>query len=258
VDKDERQRIIVELVTEHGEVSTAELCERFDVSEMTIRRDLRELDQRNLLRRVFGGAESSLGRSYEPPYDVRLDRNREAKQAIGRKAAELISSGDSVAFDVGTTTLEIVRALRAAHGLTVLTSSLPIANELASCFSLDADVRLIITGGIVRSRELSLIGDIAKWTYQHFQVDKAFLGIGGLSLEKGLTEYNLEDASVKHSLLDSAREVIVVADGTKFGRVTFASVAPLSRIDTIVTDRTAPAELVEALRQMNIRVILAD
>jgi DeoR/GlpR family transcriptional regulator of sugar metabolism len=154
---------------------------------MTIRRDLRELDREGLLRRVHGGAISNLGRSYEPPYQIRTTRQIEAKRAIGRKAAEMIFDGDSLALDVGTTTLEVVRFLHGKRNLTILTASLPIANEIASSLSLTADVRLILTGGIVRAGELSMVGHIAEETYRSLRVDKAFIGIGGLNLESGLT-----------------------------------------------------------------------
>jgi DeoR/GlpR family transcriptional regulator of sugar metabolism len=258
MNKADRQRQIVELVVEEGEVSTGDLCERFDVSEMTIRRDLRELDKEGVLRRVFGGAVSNLGRSYEPPWQIRSSRNLSAKEAIGRAAAGMIFDGDSVAFDVGTTTIEIVRALDDRHGLTILTSSLPIANEIVGKFSLDSEIRLILTGGILRPTELSMIGHIPQQVYAELHVDKAFVGIGGISLEDGLTEYNLEDAQVKKALIASADETIVVADGTKIGRTTFASVASLAVISTLITDESAPPELLEQLRQREIQVIVAD
>jgi len=256
--KAERHRQIIELVMRDGKVTIADLCQHFGISDMTARRDLRELDREGLLRRVHGGAVSSLGRSYEPPYRLRSSRNPEAKRSIGRKAAEMIFDGDSIALDVGTTTVEVVRACGDRHNLTIITASLPIANEVISHLSLDSDVRLIVTGGIVRSGELSMIGNIAEQTYRNLHVDKAFLGIGGLSLEDGLTEYNLEDALVKQSLLKSAHQIIVVADGSKFGRTTFVSVGPLSCVDVIVTDSSAPADMVQALRQVGIRVVIAE
>jgi DeoR/GlpR family transcriptional regulator of sugar metabolism len=256
--KTDRQRHIVELVTERGEVTTNELCSLFDVSDMTIRRDLRELDKKGMLRRVFGGAVSNLGRSYEPPYRVRSSTNLEAKRAIAKKAAERIFDGDSIAFDVGTTTIEVVHALSDKQNLTIITSSLPIANAVVSKFSLDSEIRLILTGGILRPRELSMTGHIPQQVYSEFHVDKAFVGIGGVSTEGGLTEYNLEDALVKKTLIGSAREVVVLADSSKLGRTTFASVAPLTDIHTLITDAAAPPEEVQALRELDVNVVVAD
>jgi DeoR/GlpR family transcriptional regulator of sugar metabolism len=248
--------MIVEMVQESGSKSVTELCDRFAVSEMTIRRDLRDLDREGLLRRVHGGAVGNLGRSYEPPYAIRTTRNDERKRAIGRRAAELVLDGDSLALDVGTTTLEIAHTLAGKRNLTIITASLPIANDIVSRLSLTADVRLILTGGIVRSGELSMIGDIPARTYADFHVDKAFIGVGGISLEDGLTEYNLEDALVKKALIRNARQRIVVVDSSKFGRNTFAAVAPLSIIDTIITDSGLQPEIQQQLRAQGIEVLI--
>jgi DeoR/GlpR family transcriptional regulator of sugar metabolism len=254
----ERRRKIVEIVQQAGSKTVPELCELFDVSEMTIRRDLRDLDREGSLRRVHGGAVSNLGRSYEPPYTIRTTRNAARKEAIGRKAAELIIDGDSIALDVGTTTLEIARALSGRHNLTILTASLPIANEIVSRLSLTSDVRLILTGGIVRPGELSMIGNIASHTFSGFHVDKAFIGVGGISFKDGLTEYNLEDALVKQPLIQNANQRIVVADSTKIGQTTFTTVAPLSIIDTLVTDSDIAPERLKSLQEMDIEVLIAD
>ena len=254
----ERRRKILEIIQESGSRSVADLCALFEVSEMTIRRDLRDLDREGQLRRVHGGAVSNLGRSYEPPYTVRTTRNDEKKQAIGRRAAELVLDGDSIALDIGTTTLEIAHALQGKHNLTIITASLPIANEIVSNLSLKADVRLILTGGIVRPGELSMTGHIAARTYEDFHVDKAFIGVGGMSPEDGLTEYNLEDALVKKPLIQNAHQRIVVADSSKIGRTTFTSVAPLSTVNTLITDSDLPPEILQDLQKLGIEVLLVE
>lgn len=252
----ERQGKIVELVHETGRVSIPEICAMFEISEMTARRDLNELDRQGLLRRVHGGAIENLGRSYEPSFQTRTIKNQEAKKAIGLKAAELIFDGDSIALDVGTTTLEIVPGLREKRNLTIITSCLQIAAKIVEQISLEVDARLIITGGIVRPRELSMVGHIPEHVYQDLHVDKAFIGIGGISLQDGLTEYNIEDTQIKKMLISSAREKIVVADGAKFGVTTFASVARLTEIDKIVTDKSAPADMIEQIRKLGVEVIV--
>jgi DeoR/GlpR family transcriptional regulator of sugar metabolism len=254
----DRQRKILELIAQNGQVAVTDLCSLFGVSEMTVRRDLSELDREGLLRRVHGGAMSSLGRSYEPPYPLRATENLHYKEAIGRAAAEMISDGESIAFDVGTTTLEIARSLEGKRNLTILTASLPIANEVVANYSLESDIRLILTGGVVRAGEHSMIGEYASRLYADLHVDMAFMGIGGISLKDGLTEYNMEDALMKQALIRSANHVVVVVDSTKFGRTTFASVSPLSSIHTVITDLEAPSEMVEALRSLDIEVVIAE
>lgn len=249
---------IVELAMEQGSISIQEICDRFGVSEMTARRDLNELDRQGLLRRVHGGAIASLARSYEPPFPTRATKNTPAKIAIGLRAAELIYDGDSIALDVGTTTLEIVGGLQGKRNLTIVTSCLQIANRVVAELSLSSDVRLILTGGIVRPRELSMVGSIAEIVYRDLHVDKAFIGIAGIHPVDGLTEYNLEDAQTKQMLIQSAREKIVVADGSKFGLTTFATVSPLSSIGKIVTDKSAPANILDEIRKFGVEVILAE
>lgn len=254
----ERQNRILELVHENGQIAIVNICKYFGVSEMTARRDLNDLDRKGLLRRIHGGAIANLGRSYEPSFQTRAVKNKKAKTAIGLKAAELVYDGDSIALDVGTTTLEIVAGLKGKRNLTIVTSCLQIATKVVDQISLEIDARLILTGGIVRPRELSMIGPIPEQVYQDLHVDKAFIGIGGLTLEDGLTEYNIEDTQIKRIMIRSAHEKIVVVDGAKFGVTTFASVAPLAAIDKIVTDTSAPMNAVEEIRKRGIEVIIAD
>jgi len=258
MDSIERQNQIVELVLSRGRVSILEICKSFGVSEMTARRDLAHLDRQGLVRRYHGGAAASLGRSWEPPFKTRSSKYQEAKVAIGRKAADLVIDGDSIALDVGTTTLEIVPGLVGKRNLTIITSCLQIANMIVSYLPLEVAARLIVTGGIVRPRELSMVGPIPLQAYDEFHVDKAFIGTAGISLQDGLTEYNMEDTQIKQVLIRSARERIVVADGSKFGVTTFATVAPLKAIDRIVTDTSAPRDMLEEIRKRDVEVILAN
>ena len=249
---EERRQHILMLLDQKGAITVAELCERFGVSEMTVRRDLAALERRGLLRRVHGGAVSARGRSYEPPFLVRSGQRVAEKQRIAEAAVRLIHDGDSIALDVGTTTLEIAKRLEGVRNLTIVTPSLHIANVLANV----PQNRLILTGGILRPGELSLVGHLAERVFQDLYVDKLFLGIGGLDLEAGLTEYNLEDAQVKRAMLRSAKECIVVTDSSKLGRVAFAAVAPIAAMDTLITDTEADPALVARLEEMGVRVIV--
>lgn len=254
----ERRHEIIEWVNQYGRITIADICAHFNVCDMTARRDLRELDREGLLRRVHGGAVSSLRRSYESPFQIRASKNTAPKERIGQAAAALIHDGDSIALDTGTTTLEVARALRDQRNLTFLTTSLPIANEIAARFPLESGVRLIVAGGIVRPNELSMIGSFTEQMCSQIHVDRAFLGFGGLTLEEGLTEYNLEDAMVKQALLRSAHQKIAVIDSSKFGRTTFAAVGPPTIVDIIITDAGAPPDMLEALRALGVQVILAE
>lgn len=249
----ERHQLILELIEKHNSVSVVDLCALIGVSEMTIRRDLRILSAGGLLQRVHGGAIAKRSGSYEPPYLVRGSANTEAKRAISREAVKLVNEGDSLALDVGTTTYEIACGLVGVRGLTVLTASLLIANVLVDA----PNLRLILTGGILRQQEKSMVGQTAINAYLDYHVDKAFVGIGGLHLERGLTEYNLDDALVKQALIKNAARVIVVADSAKLQRICFAHVADLTQVHTLITDNHAPDPVLQDIARRGIEIIIA-
>jgi DeoR family transcriptional regulator of aga operon len=245
--------MVLERLQETGEVSVAELSRDAGVSEMTIRRDLEALERTGALRRVHGGAISGVSRSYEPPFALREGRQADAKERIGRAAAQLISDGDTLVIDVGSTTLELARALKDANRLTIITPSLRVADELSE----NAGLRVILTGGIARPGERSLVGDLAERAFEELHPDVAFLGVGGIDAVAGLTEFNLEDTRVKRAALNSARRCVVLADSTKLGKVAFARVCPLERVDVLVTDSDADPAALESIRESGVEVLNA-
>lgn len=246
----ERHKLILDRIAADGAVTVSDLCSALNVSDMTVRRDLKALEEANLVRRIHGGAVAAEGRSYEPPFMVRSQEAQAAKHAIAKEAANLIHDGDSIALDVGTTTLALAESLRDKQGLTVITASLPIANVLVDL----PNIRVILTGGILRSEEHSMVGDIAEETLSRFHVDKAFVGIGGIDLEVGLTEYNIDDTRTKRSLIQCGQQRILLADSSKFGRRVFASVSPLTEITTVVTDNNLSNSYHKALIDAGITV----
>jgi DeoR/GlpR family transcriptional regulator of sugar metabolism len=183
---------------------------------------------------------------------MRSGKNLAQKLAIGRAAARLVKDGDSLALDVGTTVMDVAKSIVGIQNLTVVTASLHVANILADA----PGIRLIISGGIVRGGEWSMIGHIAERTLRDFRVDKAFIGVGALDLNAGLSEYNLEDALVKRVIIEQAAQVIVTADSSKLGHTSLVSVAPLSVVDVLVTDSQASPSFLDALREKGVEVIL--
>lgn len=250
--QERRQRIFEDIETS-GIASVRDLAKRFEVSHITIMRDLQELEQEGLIRRVHGGAISVRGASYEPPFIARESQYSPEKKRIATKAVEMITDGDSIILDVGTTTLEIARALKGKRNLTVLVTNLRAALELAS----QAAIQVIVIGGKLRASELSLVGHLTEQTLRSFQVDKAFIGVGGITLEHGLTEFNFEEAGTKRTMIERARQCIVVADHTKFGKVMLTTVASLAVVDTIITGKEVDSEIVTRLHQVGVRVVLA-
>lgn len=179
-------------------------------------------------------------------------RNLEVKQRIGKAAAGLVNDGETLILDAGTTTLEVARALRGRSGLHVLTLSLHIASLLAN----DPAITLMLCGGIVRPGERSLTGALARQAFADLSFDTLFLTVGGISLQTGATEYNLNDAAVKRAAFASARRRIAVADGSKLGKTAFARICALADLDILVTDASAPADIVDGIRQVGIDVIV--
>lgn len=248
-----RRRRIAAAIARSGEATITELAISFGVSEMTIRRDLESLEGDGAVRRVRGGAISTLSRSYEPPIAERGMAAMAAKRAIGRVAAALLADGEIVILDVGTTTLELARALSGRRTLTVVTPSLLVGQELANA----PGVRTLLTGGVIRPGEMSLIGHRAEDSFTDLNCDTVFLGVAGIDPERGLTEYNLEDTSVKQAALKAARRCVVLADESKLGRIAFATVAPLSRVDVLVTEAAPDHPVVAAAADAGIEIIHA-
>lgn len=234
--KQQRQSEIVRILDDRGLATVTQLSDRFDVSEMTIRRDLLDLETAGLVRRVHGGATRSLGRAFEPPFRVRLASSHPAKRAIAKAATRHIREGDAIGLDVGSTVIEMVSEFVPIDNLTVVTASLRVANKVSELHALERSIRLIVTGGITRADELSLVGQRAIDTYRDIRLDTAFISVGGLALQGGATEFNLEDADVKRAMIVSSRDVIVLADSNKFHQTGFAHVMDLQRASLIITD----------------------
>jgi DeoR/GlpR family transcriptional regulator of sugar metabolism len=249
-----RRSVIVSQLAERGEVTIADLATALDVSEMTIRRDLELLEMEGIARRVRRGAISTVSRSHEPTFAMRATRALEAKRAIGRAAAALIQEGETAFVDVGTTTLELARHLAKLRRLTVVTSSIRVAAELGQ----SVEISVIVTGGTLRHDELSLVGPPAEDPFAELNCDVAFLGVAGVDARKGITEDNIDDTRIKRPALASARRCIVLADRSKIGRIAFASVAPLSAVDTLVTDAPPDHPTVVAGVEMGVRVVHVD
>ena len=252
--KEERQQLILEAVKDHRQATVTELSRRFDVSEVTIRRDLREMAARGALRRAHGGAVMAAYASPEPPVVQRLGRSEYCKSCIGRAAAALVSDGESVFIGSGSTAAHVARHLVGRKDLTVVTNALTIATELASA----PGVTVVVTGGMMRPTELSLVGHITEQSLREVRVDKVSLGMRAINLESGMTNDYLPEVMTDRTIIEMAPELIVVADHTKFGKVASAYVAPVDRVTTLVTNSETSPEILASLREMGVQVIVAD
>jgi len=247
-----RQTQVLQLLEIEERVSVSDLARQFNVSDMTIRRDLESLEQSGAINRVHGGAVRAQSRSFEPPFSARVVRRTDAKQRIAVAAAALLSKGETVILDAGTTTLEIAKALRGHQELRVLAMSLHIANVLVD----QPQITLMTCGGVVRLGELSLTGSLAERAFVDFSFDTFFLSAGGIDIDMGVTEYNPEDAAVKRAAFANARRRIAVVDGSKIGATAFARVCAVEGLDMIITDNSAAEVKLKEFRDAGIEVIV--
>ena len=251
--KQERHELVWQAVQATGRVHVGDLAGRTGVSEMTIRRDLEDLEERGVLTRVHGGAISNVSRSYEPGFAARSLQRLDAKRRIGAATAALLHDGETLILDAGTTTLEVARALPPDRSLRILALSLYVADAVADM----PNVTLMIPGGVVRKHERSLIGGMTTSTFANLEFDTVILTSGGVDLVAGVTEYEFDDSETKIAALKSARRIIVVADSSKFGAVAFVRLCPIEAVDVVVTYSDAPADLVQALRDHDVEVVIA-
>jgi len=249
-----RHKAILSAVEVQGTVRVSELAKQLSVTEMTIRRDLSLLERQGLLKRVHGGGISARGRSYEPTLQLRKTVHLTEKQRIARSAYNLVKEGDFIALDVGSTTYELACRLVDRQNLSVITPSLLIANVLVNLPGL----RLILPGGIVRPGETSMIGELSHRAFEMFHVDRLFLGVGGIDSQAGLTEYNWDDTLIKQAMLKTAKQVVALADSSKFERIATVKIAPLESLDVLVTDQEPPSTLLDALHKAGVSIILAQ
>jgi len=252
---DHRLQLILSVLSARGECRTRQLAEQFQLSEMTVRRDLQELEARGLLRRVHGGA-VLLNRDVN--YALRLEHDPAQKQLIGRAATRLLKSGQTVYIDAGTTALELARAIRQGlphiTHLQIVTHGITIATELAG--QTPYDVQLI--GGSVYQNALSTVGPTALAQIAALDIDLFFLGAGGVEAAAGWTNSNHVEAVVKRAVIDRSRNVCAIVDSSKWGQQSFAPIVAFTRVPRWIVDRGLPPEAIEAARQGGIAISFAD
>jgi DeoR/GlpR family transcriptional regulator of sugar metabolism len=249
----ERQKQILSLLSRQGRLSVAEIVTQFSISEATARRDLEALASQGKAQRVHGGVIAVEQAPPEWPILQREGEQADEKSLIGKAAAALIADGETIFLGSGTTVLEAAKNLRERKNLTVITNSLSVLNALAGI----KEITVVSLGGQLRESELSFIGHITEQALAEVRVDRVIMGARGLSLEHGLTNDYLQETLTDRAILKIGHEVILVADHSKVNRVSTALLAPLSSINTFVTNSKADKKFIQALKKQNIKVVIA-
>jgi DeoR family fructose operon transcriptional repressor len=262
---EERRSKTQELLAQRTMVSISELAEMFGASEMTIRRDLDELAARGICQRIHGGAVALRVMEYRntiyPSFWQREHCQFKEKVAIGRAAAALVSAGDIIAIDAGTTAAYTARALRDSDPVTVVTNSIRVLDQLQDA----TQITLICPGGTlsvedrnVSGGDLAFVGPITATTLRSLRLKKAFISTSGITVADGISNASLFQAEIKQILIDIAEEAILITDHTKFGQVHGFLVSAITAFSNIITDSLAPPAEVERLRDLGLEVILVE
>jgi DeoR family transcriptional regulator of aga operon len=251
---EERRRRIMELLDGQERVTVEELVGRFGVSAVTIRGDLDALAEIGAVVRSHGGALKRVNAAEDVPIAVKETLHHAEKVRIGHAAARMIRDGETIMLDSGTTTLEIARQIRYVkfRSLNVITNALNIAMELASL----PQVRLIMIGGILRQMSYSLAGPPAELTVRGLHADRLYLGVDGIDPEIGVMTPDVLEAQLNAQMIQISREVVVVADSSKFSRRSLSIIARLDAVHKVITDSGTSPEMIQALRSQGVEVIV--
>ncbi len=253
---DKRVDAILRELRRKGSISLEELVKTLHSSPASVRRDLAKLQMKGLVRRTPGGATLVEPLLYEPFRYDSLFQNREQhraadKRRIGLAGAELIQENETVGFTAGTTTTHVARSLRNRHNIRVITNAVNIAMELSNCEGL----RTFVTGGFVQwAGSFSLVGHAAIEFLSDVYMDKVFVSVCGIDVQRGVTVIESEEALTFRAMIRQAKKIIVVADSSKLGTVTPALVCPISDIDMLITDSRASDKVVASFAEQNVEV----
>ncbi len=248
----QRQKLILEYLTTRKLAQVVELSSAFDVSQATVRRDLAQMENKGIIRRIHGGALLVEDKT-EPPLSQRSGQQARHKRRIGEAAATLVQDGDTIIITSGTTTEAMVPFLASKTNLTVITNAINVAYRLTRY----SHIAVIVLGGWLRHSECSMLGHLTEQALHDLQAHKIFHGVFGIDIKHGLTGTYLQEVQTDRQIIEVARELIVLADHSKFARLGPIRLVPLSAVSTVVTDSDTSDHDVQALRAQGITVIQA-
>lgn len=254
--QESRLRAILSLLQQSGSVTVEELREKFQISVVTARRDLNVLEERGLLRRTHGGAESIEPLFYEPfrndrSFQAQVSRLADEKRRIGRAAAALIEPNETIALTPGTTTTEVIRGLPLNHNITVVTNTVNVPMELSK----RKDISVFVTGGYLRGDWFSLTGPTAIQALNQIVIGTLFIGADGIDAPWGMTCFSPDEAALNGTMVKHAQRKIAVVDHSKFGVVAGWRICQSGEVDILITDTDATDEMIAPFESLGIRVM---
>lgn len=246
----ERHQFIINLIQQDQYINVVELCKTLKVSSVTIRKDLKLLEEKNLLFRTHGGATLNNPYTVDRPVNEKEKLQSTEKNKIGIAAAKLLKENDSIVVASGTTLLYFVKNIPAGMNLTAVTSSLDMSNELLR----SPEIEVIQLGGLLRRSSSSVVGIYAERILQDFYFNTLFLGVDGIDLEHGLTTTNAMEAHLNRQMIKVSQKVVVLADSTKFGKRGFGKICGFEDVDHIITDKGVSQQMRNHLEGLGVTV----
>lgn len=247
-----RHKLILEQLKQDGYVKVQELSQILGVSEVTIRKDLKQLESKKMLYRSHGSASNLSSIISDKHIDVKEKMFMEEKLRIAKAANILLEPNDKITIASGTTLFAFANEINAIDNLTVITSSVKVS--LALCYN--PNIEIIQLGGIMRKNSVSVIGHYAENILDSLSCNKLFLGVDGIDLDYGLTTSDMSEARINQQMIDAAQKIIVLTDSSKFGKRGFCKICDVNKIHHIITDTNAPAHIIDMMREREIEVTL--
>jgi len=253
LNSEERQAYILEQLKIHGKVRVVDLSRDLDVSGVTIRSDLENLQKTEYLERVHGGAIQSLHQYDNMDYQERLLLRRQEKMEIAREILNYINNGDTIALNAGTTSYFVALELKNKKNLKIITNSIPVATEL----NMNSNIKIILLGGAINSHYSFTYGMDALNQMEKYRINKAIISVDGVDINAGITTFHQEEVDLSAKMMERAKVRIVISDYTKIGRESFVKIKDLDEVDRIITDSKADRNIVEMLKKKGAEVVCA-
>ncbi|MBU3159150.1 DeoR/GlpR family DNA-binding transcription regulator [Clostridium frigoris] len=249
----ERQKKILDLLSKKDVVTISEFMTAFNISIETVRRDLSILEKQSKIEKVYGGAKIKLITFGEPTMENRMSNNLLQKQSIGKKCSEFINDGDCIFIDSGSTTYQLTKYLTNKKNLTIITNSIPVLNEL-----INSKHDIIVIGGKVRHNERSIVSYDYIFNFSQLNIQKSFICAGGITLENGISDFNMQEAVIRKTILERSKEILVAADSSKFGRDVTINIVPISKVNFIITDSNLTKSMASSFNKYKSKIIIAE